>query len=182
MATATARSSDIIELDTHDGEHEPDIHSVTSDQSIARINDVGATSPSAESTVPDGGFGWIIVLGCAVQTFIFYGTYPVHIPYIQAQPFRFVKRLCLMIFPDISMIHSQYRHNEQLGRPPGGVGRPGHCWRGHAFLRGVSDRYMRCNPGPCRSENSSTFGFENYLHTRYIAPCGRAATQWLYDK
>jgi hypothetical protein len=78
MATATARTSDIIELDTHDGEHDPDIHSVTSDQSIARINDVGAASPSAESTVPDGGFGWIIVLGCAVQTFIFYGTYPVH--------------------------------------------------------------------------------------------------------
>lgn len=78
MVAATARTSDTVELDTHDAEQDFEIHSVASDQSISRINDAGVASPSAESTVPDGGFGWIIVLGCAVQTFIFYGIYPVY--------------------------------------------------------------------------------------------------------
>jgi hypothetical protein len=78
MATATARTSDTVELDTHNAEHDFEIHSAASDQSVSRINDAGVASPSAESTVLDGGFGWIIVLGCAVQTFIFYGTYPVY--------------------------------------------------------------------------------------------------------
>jgi hypothetical protein len=73
MAAATARIPSTIELDTHGGEHDPDTQSVALDQSASGINDDGAASPVADSTVPDGGSGWIIVLGCAIQTFLFYG-------------------------------------------------------------------------------------------------------------
>src|SRR4051794_32133426 len=49
-----------------------------SGESISATDDDAPVSPlpdatAAGSTVPDGGRGWIIVLGCAVQTFIFYG-------------------------------------------------------------------------------------------------------------
>jgi hypothetical protein len=72
MAT-TARVPSTIELDIRDGEHDPDTHSLASAQSTSNVNDVSATPSFSDATVPDGGFGWIIVLGCAVQTFIFYG-------------------------------------------------------------------------------------------------------------
>ena len=76
MATATARTPSTIELNPR--ERGPEAHSATSGQSISEIDDVASASLSADSTaadsaVPDGGFGWTIVLGCAVQTFIFYG-------------------------------------------------------------------------------------------------------------
>jgi hypothetical protein len=45
----------MIELDTHDGEHEPDTHSIASDQSTSGTNDATSASPSAKSTAPDGG-------------------------------------------------------------------------------------------------------------------------------
>jgi MFS family permease len=73
MATATATTPSGIELDTRDGEQDNDINSIASEQSTSAINDVGAASPLADSTAPDGGSGWVIVLGCAVQTFLFYG-------------------------------------------------------------------------------------------------------------
>jgi hypothetical protein len=72
MAT-TARIPSTIELDPRDGEHDPDTHSLVSAQSTSNVNDVSAAPSFSDATVPDGGFGWIIVLGCAVQTFIFYG-------------------------------------------------------------------------------------------------------------
>jgi hypothetical protein len=72
MAT-TAGIPSTIELDTRDGEHDPDTHSLASVQSTSNVNDVSAAPSSSDARVPDGGFGWIIVLGCAVQTFIFYG-------------------------------------------------------------------------------------------------------------
>jgi hypothetical protein len=70
---ATTRIPSTIELDTRDGEHDPDTHSVASAQSTSNINDVGAAPSFSDPTVPDGGYGWMVVLGCAVQTFIFYG-------------------------------------------------------------------------------------------------------------
>jgi hypothetical protein len=70
---AAARIPSTIELDTRDGEHDPDTHSLAPTQSASNINDVSAAPSFSDTTVPDGGFGWIIVLGCAVQTFIFYG-------------------------------------------------------------------------------------------------------------
>ena len=71
MAAATARIPSTIELDTHGGEHDPDTQSVALDQSASGINDDGTASPVADSTVRDGRSGWIIVLGCAIQTFLF---------------------------------------------------------------------------------------------------------------
>ena len=70
---ATTRIPSTIELDTPDGEHDPDTHSLASAQPTSSINDVSTGPSFSDATVPDGGFGWIIVLGCAVQTFIFYG-------------------------------------------------------------------------------------------------------------
>jgi hypothetical protein len=72
MATATTTPS-TIELDTRDGERDHDTSSIASERYTSALNDVGAASPLADSTVPDGGSGWIIVLGCAIQTFLFYG-------------------------------------------------------------------------------------------------------------
>jgi hypothetical protein len=68
---------------------------MASGQSSPGIDDGPFASPSADSIVPDGGFGWIIVLGCAVQTFIFYGTYPVK-PVILVQMFH--TAFCLYSF------------------------------------------------------------------------------------
>ena len=70
---ATTRIPSTIELDRPDGEHGPDTHSRASAQPTSSINDVSTGPSFSDATVPDGGFGWIIVLGCAVQTFIFYG-------------------------------------------------------------------------------------------------------------
>jgi hypothetical protein len=72
MASA-ARIPSTIELDIRDGEQGPDTHSLASAPSIRRTNSAGAAPSFSDATVPDGGLGWIVVLGCAVQTFIFYG-------------------------------------------------------------------------------------------------------------
>ena len=48
------------------------IHSPLPNQHLMSI-DVSAAPSFSDVTVPDGGFGWIIVLSSAVQTFIFYG-------------------------------------------------------------------------------------------------------------
>ena len=72
MATP-ARMPSTVELDMRDGEHDSDTHSPASAQSTSNVSNVSASPSFSDATVPDGGFGWIIVLGCAVQTFIFYG-------------------------------------------------------------------------------------------------------------
>ena len=65
MDTATA------ELDTCDGGHNHETPSMASSQSNPGIDDASFASPSAGSIVYDGDFGRIILLGCAVQTFVF---------------------------------------------------------------------------------------------------------------
>lgn len=56
MATATPN---MIELDKYDGEHGPDTRSATSGQSASPINGVVDASPSTDSTLPDGGTGYL---------------------------------------------------------------------------------------------------------------------------
>ncbi len=43
-------------------------------ESPAKDTDVLATSRLADSAVPDGGYGYIVLLGCSVLTFWFVGT------------------------------------------------------------------------------------------------------------
>jgi Na+/melibiose symporter-like transporter len=73
MAAAIATTPSPIELATHDGERDPSAHSTTSAQSISNLNHDASPAPSPDARILNGGFAWVIVLGCAVQTFLFYG-------------------------------------------------------------------------------------------------------------
>ena len=51
----------------------------TNSEDVAAIDDsdtadIFAASRLADSTVPEGGYGWVVIFGCSVITFWFVGT------------------------------------------------------------------------------------------------------------
>lgn len=75
MATFSQNASTAIELQDHLGEQrhlkyaEVPVITLTT-----RPDDVMEASLIADSEVPDGGRGWVVILGCAVVTWWFIGT------------------------------------------------------------------------------------------------------------
>jgi hypothetical protein len=59
-----------IELSLRNGQDDTDFAPIVEDD-----NDVLAASRLADSTVPDGGVGWVIIAACGVVTFWFVGTF-----------------------------------------------------------------------------------------------------------
>ncbi len=70
---ATALVSAATELEARAGS-DGEVQSTLSDAPAVDSENSAATSRLADSTVPDGGYGWVVVLGCAMLTFLFYGT------------------------------------------------------------------------------------------------------------
>lgn len=70
---ATTTTTDSAELETRADPH-ADVQSEISNPHAVDSENVSTTSRLADSTVPDGGYGWVVVLGCAILTFLFYGT------------------------------------------------------------------------------------------------------------
>ena len=74
MTTSTTTTTR-VELKAHD--YPPSEHitiTSTADQEESQAQDTAAEARLTDSSVPDDGYGWVIVLGCAILTFLFYGT------------------------------------------------------------------------------------------------------------
>lgn len=75
MATFTQNASTAIELQDHLGEQKHLKHAEVPVITLTtHPDDVMEASLIADAEVPDGGKGWVVILGCAVVTWWFIGT------------------------------------------------------------------------------------------------------------
>ena len=72
MSTTSTVELRSLELGTHEEPHPPDWQASTAEP--ADPDDVIHASLLADAEVPDGGYGWVVVGGCAVVTFWFVGS------------------------------------------------------------------------------------------------------------
>jgi hypothetical protein len=69
-ATPTSTAVSQIELSLRNRQEGADIVPIVEDN-----NDILAASRLADSIVPDGGVGWVVIAACGVVTFWFVGTF-----------------------------------------------------------------------------------------------------------
>lgn len=68
-AASTSTAITQVELSLRNRREDADVD-LTADEE----NDILAASRLADSTVPDGGVGWVVIAACGVVTFWFVGT------------------------------------------------------------------------------------------------------------
>jgi hypothetical protein len=69
-ATSTSAAVSQIEPSLRNRQEDTDVVPIVQDD-----NDILEASRLADSTVPDGGVGWVVIAACGVVTFWFVGTF-----------------------------------------------------------------------------------------------------------